>query len=438
MKEESHLFSEAQRWECQKVLDLSGQSLTQSLSKEITLITLMKQGKWGFALGGLIALGTALSGPLNAGMVEFEPPDLKLNEIQSIGTHNSYHIEPDESLMKLLVNGNWITRGLALTIEYTHLPLREQFDQGIRQIELDIFADPEGGLYAEPLGPSSVEENGLPAGPDFDPTGMMKKPGLKVLHMQDIDYRSTCLTFIICLEEIKAWSDTHPNHFPILVLVEAKDKPIPAIVTPSGEVVEFTTPLKFDAAALDSIDQEIRSVFSEDQLLTPDDVRGTHPTLNEAVMGDGWPTLAEFRGKILFVLLNKGRIRDLYVEGHPSLRGLLMFTNEKPGTDEAAFININDSSDGDIPKLVKQGYLVRTRSDAETFEARVRDTKMRDAALASGAHYISTDYPLPNQYFSEYSVLFPEETMIRCNPINSRERCSFRTVDASKHSSLPY
>ncbi|MGK7875923.1 MAG: phosphatidylinositol-specific phospholipase C1-like protein [Xenococcaceae cyanobacterium] len=396
----------------------------------------MKQGIFGFMVGGTIALGTALSAPLNAGIVDFEPQDLKLNQIQSIGTHNSYHIEPSESLKSLLLNGHWITRTLLKTIKYTHLPLQEQFELGIRQIELDVFADPVGGLYAEPLGPSSVLENGLPAGPNFDPTGIMKEPGLKVLHMQDIDFRSTCLTFIRCLEQIKAWSDANPNHIPIVVLVEAKDKTLPSLAYEKMRV-EFTTPLKFDAAALDSIDEEIRSVFGEDQLLTPDDVRGTYATLNDAILNKGWPTLTESRGKIMFALDNGGRILDLYVQGYPSLEGRVMFTSSESGTDEAAFLKRNDPFDSEIPELVRQGYLVRTRADTETIEARLNDTRMRDAALTSGAHYVSTDYPLPNQYFSEYSVLFPEGTMIRCNPINSLESCSFRTADVPETSTVP-
>ena len=41
--------------------------------------------------------------------------------------------------------------GLWTTIDYTHAPIPEQLDQhGIRQFELDVFPDPDGGLYATP------------------------------------------------------------------------------------------------------------------------------------------------------------------------------------------------------------------------------------------------------------------------------------------------
>ncbi|MDJ0575714.1 MAG: Ca2+-dependent phosphoinositide-specific phospholipase C, partial [Xenococcaceae cyanobacterium MO_234.B1] len=144
------------------------------------------------------------------------------------------------------------------------------------------------------------------------------------------------------------------------------------------------------------------------------------------VLNDGWPTLAESQGKILFLLDNKN---ELYLERYPSLRGASIFISSKePDSDEAVILNLTKPS-RDIRDLVQQGYLVRTRSDAETINARVATTEQRDRALASGAQYISTDYPLPNEYFSEYRVLFPEGTMIRCNPINAPEACRIQDTD---------
>src|SRR5512140_3562044 len=65
-----------------------------------------------------------------------------LNEIQSLGTHNSYHIRPLEPLWTALLN----FLSICYQDDYTHLPLDQQFsDQGIRQVELDVWADPAGG-----------------------------------------------------------------------------------------------------------------------------------------------------------------------------------------------------------------------------------------------------------------------------------------------------
>ena len=75
---------------------------------------------------------------------------LKLNQIQVIGTHNSYHagIAPNESKLWQAKHAD-AYKGL----DYQHQPLPQQFDSGVRQIELDVYADTKGGLYAHPSGP---------------------------------------------------------------------------------------------------------------------------------------------------------------------------------------------------------------------------------------------------------------------------------------------
>src|SRR6056297_2951072 len=82
-------------------------------------------------------------------IVRFSAADepVRLHQIQVIGTHNSYHIAPRGAVYEAIAATN---ATLAGSIDYTHRPLPEQFTQlGIRQIELDVFADPEGGRYAK-------------------------------------------------------------------------------------------------------------------------------------------------------------------------------------------------------------------------------------------------------------------------------------------------
>ena len=101
----------------------------------------------------------------------------------------------------------------------------------------------------------------------------------------------------------------------------------------------------------------------------------------------------------------------------------MLFTNSPPGTPEAAFIKLNNplSEPGVIEDLVRQGYIVRTRADADTVQARSGDTTQREAALASGAQYVSTDYPAADVAFSAYQVTIPGDFIARCNPVNSGE-----------------
>jgi hypothetical protein len=369
---------------------------------------------------GTLLLWTAAPARAKDDRDQHRPGQVRLNQVQVLGTHNSYHVQPGPSLLSLLRS---FSAALADSLEYSHIPLGRQLaTQGIRQFELDVFTDPDGGLYADPAGPRVVEQAGLPPDlPPHDPRGVLRRPGLKVLHVQDIDFRSTCLTLVACLRAIERWSDDNPRHLPLMILLELKDDPIP------DPGLGFVVPRQFGAADVDAVDREIRSVFSERQLITPDDVRGRHATLEEAVLARGWPRLGAARGKVLFALDNEGDEKDLYLAGHPSLRGRVLFTSSRPGSPEAAFVKLNDPLDDGafIRDLVSRGYIIRTRADADTVQARTGDTTQRDAALASGAQFVSTDYPVPDPDFGTgYFVDLPGGFTARCNPVNAPRNCA--------------
>jgi hypothetical protein len=270
----------------------------------------------------------------------------RVDQIQVIGSHNSYHLAPHPNVLGLLGRTSK-TAGQAL--EYTHRPLAEQFDRlGLRQIELDVFADPEGGRYAEPAARKILRGLGKEPGPDPDLDGRLRKPGFKVFHVQDIDYQSTVATLLEALHQVHDWSASHPRHVPILVLLELKDDPIAALPT---------RPLPFGKAELDAIDAEIRSVFAPVEILAPDDVRGDCSTLPEAIKARGWPTLEASRGKVIFALDNEGDVRDLYLADHPALRGRALFVNVEPGHPAAAWMKRNDP----VKEFDEIRKLVRTR-----------------------------------------------------------------------------
>jgi hypothetical protein len=336
-----------------------------------------------------------------------------VNQIQVIGSHNSYHSGFPPSAQKLMEMKS--PEGLH-GLDYHHAPLAEQLSGGVRQIEIDVYADSKGGRYAHPAILGMVAKAGLPADPVYDPEHVMDKPGFKVLHMQDIDVRSTCMTLIDCLTDVRGWSKQHPQHLPIFILIETKegkDRHLPNAVTPEP----------FTALVFDALDKEIRSVFKPDEMITPDDVRGDSATLVAAVHAERWPTLAQARGKVIF-LLDQRHVEPIYTKGHPSLEGRVLFTNAEPGAPDAAFTEENDGSRKEIDGLVKQGYLVRTRSDENTDQARTNDTTRRDLALSSGAQMISTDYPAsePSQW-TKYVVEFPDGLVARCNPVTKPAGC---------------
>lgn len=309
--------------------------------------------------------------------------EARMNQIQVLGTHNSYKKAIDPSLLSVLREsmGERI-KGL----EYSHEPYAAQLDAGMRALEIDVVYDPEGGRYATPLGLKMVTEKNLPAGPAYDPDGEMKKPGFKVIHVPDLDFRSHTYTFRESLRQLKHWSDAHPQHLPIVVTMNAKAESI--------DKPEFVKLLPFDAKAFDSWDAEIREIFPKSKLIVPDDVRGGYETLEKAVLAHAWPKLGQARGKFLFVLDETGEKLETYVSGHPSLKGRVMFVNAVEGKPEAAFRIVNEPKEKleYIQYLVRSGYLVRTRADADTREARSGDYSRWQSALASGAQVISTDY----------------------------------------------
>jgi hypothetical protein len=362
-----------------------------------------------FTLSGLCAALSTVAAAPSAG-----EPLLKINQIQMIGTHNSYHAGLAPSEAKLMRDSN---PALYQALEYGHRSLDQQFDAGVRQIELDVYADTEGGRYAHPAGVDAVAAAGLPKDPDFDPEGLMRKPGFKVMHVQEFDVRSTCQQFVACLKVVRAWSQSHPKHVPIFILVETKQEELPA-------KYHAKSPEKFTSATFDALDAEIRSVFGTNEMIAPDEVRGKHATLEEAVLRGEWPTLAAARGKVVF-LMDQRAVGPMYLERHPALRGRLIFTNAVPGQPDAAFTEENEGSQETIAALVRKGYLVRTRTDADTKQARSNDTTRREIALASGAQFLSTDYPAsePSQW-TPYSVGLPGGAIARCNPVNAPPSCS--------------
>lgn len=99
----------------------------------------------------------------------------------------------------------------------------------------------------------------------------------------------------------------------------------------------------------------------------------------------------------------------------------MAFVQGRPGMPHAAFVMIdNVLTHGDeIRDLVSRGYLVRTRSDIDTGEARTNDVTRRDAALASGAQIISTDYPFAPNIFANDYVVKPFPGGSRANPVSS-------------------
>jgi hypothetical protein len=303
--------------------------------------------------------------------------------------------------------------------DYGHEPLAKQFSNyGIRSIELDVFNDPDGGLFYHRKANALL---GISTESGIDE---LNDPGLKIQHFPDLDYATNYYSFIAALTEVKTWSDANPAHLPLFVIVEPKEDNPAALLPGFG----LTETIPFDKQSLEGIDTEIKSVFGSNlnNIITPDQVRDGLATLREAIVAKKWPTIEDARGKVVFIMLGSGTEKADYLDGHASLENRVMFMYTDAQNDEAAFIKMDDpiANETEIQSLVTQGFFVRTRADADTQEARTGDYSRWEAALRSGAQIISTDYyradsrAATDNNWSNYAVKFADNKIAEINPVN--------------------
>jgi hypothetical protein len=235
---------------------------------------------------------------------------------------------------------------------------------------------------------------------------------LLVYHIFAIDESTTCNTLVDCLTTIKTWSDQHPTHVPITVWFEIKDS---------------TGGMPIDD--LLQVDQAILDVFSPAQVVTPDFVRGAHASVREAIETDGWPTLGEVRGKIVFTILNGDHSAvPAYVAGNISLLGRMMFV----GTDDfalpyAAFSKINDPADANIANAHAAGIL--TASNTCGSGQNEDDCYAELAAgLMTGTHNLMDDFLTPDDGATYYLDL-PDGNPARCNEVTAPPECTSEAVE---------
>ena len=383
--------------------------------------------RWAIQLGFALAFPTAAA----ADSYVDRYGDLRIDEVQYIATHNSYHIAPDWGVRMLLERSGyqseefWNGPRLARALNYTHLPLTTQLDLGIRAVELDIHDDPVGGRFDQPGFLKALRAAGLAPEAPYDPARTLTKPGFKVFHQTDYDQRSTCLRLSDCLAEISSWSSKHPGHAPIFIFLETKQGSSKPLTRDYSAAPKAT----FSTASWLRLHDEIMTAFKRSQILTPDDVRGTETTVAEAVRRRGWPTLRQSSGKVAFMLLDSETTAASYNAAIGAERASLLFTAERPDATvkvrnqgAEGWITLPDPKDGRIAVAAGVGMLTFTRADADTEEARHSTADRRDRAFAVGASFVSTDYPYPNRLFSDYAVRFADGPFVRCNPVRAA-RC---------------
>ncbi|KAG5973787.1 hypothetical protein E4U55_000283 [Claviceps digitariae] len=344
---------------------------------------------------------------------------IRMNQIQVIGSHNSYHVEASDAEKKFMEQLSPDVRDLFYGHDKLDVQLKEQH---VRSLELDLLPDPQGGLYAKPL-IRQLANLPFPTDPAYN------RSGTKIMHVPDLDINTVCTTFIDCLRVIKSWMDANPKALPLSVITEFKQASPLAAALGGAKVIPWD-----DAKLLDGVDADIRSVFgASNQLITPDDIRRPGCTLEQSVLKFGWPNLDSARGKIFFLMDNgrEDKVNAKYREGKTNLEGRVLFTNSLPGNPDCAFQKleqvVTDSYVANIQAQVKAGYWVRTMADDALGTVRNCTTFQRDDALKSGAQVVSTDFFVPGKSERyggcKYVVELRGGKVARCNPVNGRPGC---------------
>ncbi len=297
---------------------------------------------------------------------------LRLHHVQVKGTHNSYHLEP--------------ALPFDPSHEYSHAPLAEQLEsQGVRAFELDVHREVDGTL--------------------------------EVYHIIGIDNQTTCDTLDECLQQLKSWSDAHPEHLPIIVWLELKDD---------------TGGLPLDTPeALQLLDDVVTTAIPPEQLLSPDDVQAGYPTLRERLQTEGWPTLGELRGQILVTILDTDAPAEVYTSGYTTLAGRPLFV--RAGSDQlelpwAAIAKLGIGETDAISAAIASNILLATNvcgagdSDDDCFAA-------RDQAMDEGFHMLKDDFPAPVDD-REYWLDFPDGNPARCNPVTAPPECTAEALES--------
>ncbi len=294
---------------------------------------------------------------------------LRLHQLQAMGTHNSYHISSGPSVKDL---------------DYTHKPVPEQLDGGVRQFEFDIN---------------------------------FKAPGepIEVYHLGLLDDLSNCPLLTDCLQGVRGWSDEHPGHHLIYLMLEFK--------------TAYNAVLGDELLA--TLEQQILAVWPRERIVTPGEIQGDAATLRDGLAANGWPTIDGSRGKILIVLHDSGNWRSSYIENGVAAGLLFPDAFGDLAAPFAAVHTINDPiGEADaIAAAVDAGHLVRTRADSDNVEPYAGDYTRAMAALASGATFISTDYPPPKGEV-DYVFEIPDGTPSRCNPRSAPADCTPGEIEA--------
>ncbi|TVP85916.1 MAG: hypothetical protein EA375_02880 [Acholeplasmataceae bacterium] len=274
-------------------------------------------------------------------------PTLTLHDIRLLATHNSYK-KTGPALGRLFV-GLGENFDEARSLRYGYQTLTAQFENGIRSMEWDV---------------------------------RLRNGQFEITHVPLVDNSGIAPVLEPALQELRLFSEHHPDHIPIIILFEIKYDWM--VLDPLLENIGTDELLALDLLLEDVLGQH---------LFRPSDLfDGNVTSLRETIQNDGWPSVHSLLGKVIIVL-HPGRPTQPYVDLDPSLMSQAMFPGvHASGTsdDHAAFVVHNSVDIEAIGNLVDEGFIVRTRIDSGL----VFNQQRFDDALASGAQILTSDFTI--------------------------------------------
>lgn len=337
-------------------------------------------------------------------------PEQRLNQVQLIGTHNSYKQLPDhlmQAAMARFDSANPQAQWRMAQLLYAHAPLDQQLTHGIRLFELDLHrvtSDTAGltSRYRRAFGRDAIRRAPpLPL--------LADDSSIRVLHALDHDFRSHCPAFPQCLAQFASWSNNNPGHDPIVIILEAKGVGRQVTRLTAKGLREDKRGTEFSGTDWQRVEADIKAALGPDRIFTPAQLRGSFKTMRDALAARGWPRFGDLRGKFIFIASGSHAAKQAVA----SLRDPVLFVFHEADHPEAAFVAELDPFSTQIEVMIEAGLIVAAYADHGLVEARMGQTARRDRLMNAGVQLIVTDFPFESPAYPDYRVVFPEGGYVR-------------------------
>lgn len=245
---------------------------------------------------------------------EIQNKSAPLNYFKQRGTHNSYH--------KL----SWFSTFIP-AFRYELPPIMNQLNDGMRHLELDVH---------------NINDEWL------------------VYHIRYLDSVSDCSCLQECLSIFQSWRLKNKDHFPFIFWIEPKFK------LEMKPMCDYTEEFQ-------SLENVFKEVFGNDSFFRPSQLQKDYPSLRNAILSEGWPTVQELQGKIILTLAiwsENQKCGDVALkysldsESETRFRDEVLFFIASKSTDYhyASILEMNIQDENLISKAVDNGFIIRSFS----------------------------------------------------------------------------